>query len=196
MLKQTIKYKDFNDDDSVETLYFNVSKVELAENLDLRDEIKAIQDKFDFDGETRELVSDEIKMILSFVKRLMKLSYGERSADGKKFNKSERAWEDFRYSAIHDEYLLSLFEDPNKALAFIRGIMPAGLVEEAEALAAQQNGDQPQLPSEDVPDPVQEVKFEDPEPWITENREPTEKEMRHMTQDQMRRVIGRKLGAK
>lgn len=131
MIKQTISYTDFNDDASTETLYFNISKAELLENLELKDKLEKLQQTLS--GDVRELDLDEVKHILEIVKTFIRLSYGVRSEDGKRFAKSSQLFEEFTQTAAYDAFLMSLFEDPNKAIEFMLGVMPADLRAQAQA---------------------------------------------------------------
>src|SRR5687768_2000021 len=131
MLKKTVTYIDFNDVKQEETLYFNISKSTLLENLDIQDQITEIQKSFE--GPERELTTAEKRAILELVKRVIRISYGERSADGKRFNQKPEVWEAFVESAAYDEFLISLFTNVDEAYAFILGVMPADLREQAAA---------------------------------------------------------------
>lgn len=135
MLKQTISYHDFDDNLLQETLYFNVTKTELADNLHLIETLENMQRTFD--GDKREMKVDEIRQIIDIVKTVMKLSYGVRSEDGKRFIKNEDLWVDFTQTAVYDAFLFSLFEDPSKAVAFITGILPKDMRNEAERAISQ-----------------------------------------------------------
>lgn len=132
MLKQTIEYTDFDDNQSVETVYFNLTKTELADNIHLKDTLEQIQRDI-VDGTKRSLKTSEITQILELVKTFMKLSYGVRSADGKRFIKTPEQWTEFTQTAIYDAFLFSLFETPNKALNFMSGILPQDMRSEAKS---------------------------------------------------------------
>lgn len=138
MLKQSVAYTDFDDNESVETLYFNLTKTELADNLDLKEEFEKLQSEFIGDNK-RELESQEIRKILELVKTLMRLSYGVRSADGKRFVKTQEQWTEFTQTAVYDQFLFSLFEQPTNAMNFITGILPKEL-RSAALEAAQKSG--------------------------------------------------------
>lgn len=138
MLKQSVAYTDFDDNESVETLYFNLTKTELADNLDLKDEFEKLQSEFIGDDK-RELETQEIRKILELVKTLMRLSYGVRSADGKRFVKTQEQWTEFTQTAVYDQFLFSLFEQPTNAMNFITGILPKEL-RSAALEAAQKSG--------------------------------------------------------
>ena len=122
MLKQTVSYHDFDDNPTQETLYFNLTKTELADNITLKDELDAMQETFS--RERHELTTTEIKQLIDLVKTFMRLSYGVRSADGKRFIKTEEQWTEFTQTAAYDAFLYSLFEEPNKAVVFMTGILP------------------------------------------------------------------------
>jgi hypothetical protein len=160
MLKQTIEYTDFDENPVTETLYFNVTKTELSENLHLKDEIDEIQQMLG--GEERELTPDEIQTVLNMVKKLMKLSYGIRSDDGKRFIKGDQIWEEFTQTAAYDAFLFSLFEKPENAVSFMFGIIPADL--RAEVMSATEGGSvltQPQREVNTVELPTAEPVLED-----------------------------------
>uniref|UniRef100_A0AAU8GPZ5 Tail assembly chaperone n=1 Tax=Gordonia phage Petito TaxID=3158876 RepID=A0AAU8GPZ5_9CAUD len=139
MLKQSVSYTDFDDNECVETLYFNLTKTELTDNLNLKDELEKIQQ--DFTGQPkRNLEEHEIRRILDLVKTFMRLSYGIRSEDGKRFIKTPEIWTEFTQTAAYDSFLFGLFENPSNALAFMTGILPKDLRSKALAEATKQNG--------------------------------------------------------
>lgn len=131
MLKKTISFEDFDENPATETLYFNITKTEISEHLDLINEFEKLKKLFD--GDERVLVMAEVQIILDFVKILMKLSYGIRSEDGKSFSKSDEIWTKFTQTAAYDAFTFSLFENPEEANAFMIGIFPKNLLEMAKA---------------------------------------------------------------
>lgn len=190
MLKQTISYTDFNDQPQEETLYFNLSKTELADHLYLQERFANLKEKLE--GPEHTLSTEDILTLLDLVKTLMKLSYGLRSEDGKRFQKSDDIWTEFTQTAAYDAYLFSLFEDPTRAVSFMLGILPADLREEAEKTVAKLNAasettpvaraealvkELPELPG----DEVIEVPL-----YKLENRMPTDAELELMTHDELK----------
>lgn len=138
MLKQSVSYEDFDENQVTETLYFNLTKTELADNLDLEDELKEIQKDFTGQG-NRTLEKHEIRRVLELVKTFMRLSYGVRSEDGKRFIKTDQIWEEFTQTAAYDAFLFSLFQEPEKAFAFMIGILPKD-AREAAIKASEKDG--------------------------------------------------------
>ena len=137
MLKQLITYKNFDDVQVDKVLYFNLSKTELAENnVDLEAELQGILDRIQqIDKTKEEATTEDIRRLLELVKTFMRLSYGVRSADGERFIKSPEVWTEFTQTAAYDAFLFSLFEDQDRALAFMLGIMPEELREKGKEAA-------------------------------------------------------------
>jgi hypothetical protein len=134
MIKKTITYTDFNDDTVTEDFYFHIKKSTLVENLDLKVTLQKLQDQLTAEDRTVEnLTEDEVLELLGLVKRLMELSYGIRSEDGKQHRQSKEIWDNFKDSAAYDAILFQMFQEKGHALAFLGGIMPKDLMEEAEA---------------------------------------------------------------
>jgi hypothetical protein len=130
MYKQTITYEDFNGNTQTSTLYFNITKTELVDHLHLGEKMQEIQSMLE--GDVREVTLPELTKILALVKEIVRLSYGERSADGQRFSKSDDIWMAFKDTAAYDAFLFSLFENPEKAAQFMLAVMPNDLIQQAQ----------------------------------------------------------------
>jgi hypothetical protein len=181
MLKQTVQYEDFDGNPAVDTLYFNLSKTDLANNMHLQAEFEDLLQRLQ--GPQRELKTAEVQEILNLVKKVMKLSYGIRSEDGKRFKKSEEIWEDFQSSAVYDAYLYGLFVDSQKANEFLMGVLPPDLRKQAveERERVQQLADAPSGSGAHLP-PAEELSDE----------ELLKKDPSTMTNDELRRAFALK----
>lgn len=181
MLKRTVTYTDFNDVERTEDLYFNLSRTEAMDFLDLEPRIKAWQEKV---GSTpRELSNAEVLEMLAILKEVVAQTYGVRSEDGKKFSKSPEIFRDFKDSAAYDELLWGLMTDPAIAAEFIIGLTPKGLPELSEA----------QLPPTDDAEvttggELNATQMEVPA-WIREDREPTRAEMQKMSKEELQEAF-------
>ena len=134
MIKQTVSFTDYNGDPQIEDIYFHATKAQLLDAMDIKPQLEALQRRLEGDdGEVRELKDEETMEILQLIKRLVKMSYGVRSKDGKNFYKGDDLFREFESSAAYDAMLFALFENPEKAFAFMSGIMPKDLLEQAEA---------------------------------------------------------------
>lgn len=130
MLKKTITYKDFNDEEITEDFYFNLNKSELA------------QMEFGQAGGYASLIkkiaaTKDMGAILKVFKDIIHKAYGEKSADGKRFIKSDELSTAFEQTNAFDQLFMEFVSDPDVAGAFINGIIPADLREQiAEHTAA------------------------------------------------------------
>lgn len=120
MLKKLIKYTDYNGNERSENFYFNLNKAELMEmelgvTGGMRQLLQLILDKQD------------IPKIIDAFKTIILKAYGEKSPDGRIFNKSKELSDAFAHTEAYSELYMEMISDANKAAAFINGIMPEEL---------------------------------------------------------------------
>lgn len=120
MLKKTVTYVDYNGVERTEDFYFNLSKAEVAE-LEL-----SVEGGFSAMLEEIVKTKDSVRIVELF-KKMVLMSYGEKSADGKRFVKSKELSEAFSQTEAYSEIFMELALDENAAAAFVNGIMPANL---------------------------------------------------------------------
>ena len=162
MISEKVTYTNpFTNEEVTETLYFNVSKKELIDIV--------INDDDDFltrlqDMEATKNTPDN-RMLLALMKDLIRRSYGER--DNNAFKKSPEITAVFMNSSAYDEFIWSLFTNPDKAAAFITGVMPKELIE----LAMMEAKFQMPAPQDHLPKQTKNV-FEHAD--LEEFEEPTE----------------------
>jgi len=198
MLKETVQYEDYNGVNRTETLYFNINQSELMENLSLSDDLEKIQASLE--GPERQLTTDEVQQILNLVKRMMRLAYGIRSEDGLSFDKDDegenKIWRQFKNSAVYDAFIMSLFQNPEKAFEFLVNCMPKSLMEAARREMGENVVELPQPAGnvfENNPDPTPTPEKEDPE---KEWHQYTEKDLVEMPQEQFERLYNKNKGPK
>ena len=123
MLKKTIKYKDFNGNEREEDFYFNLMQSEIAEL-----ELSTVGG---FTESIQKIIQtqDGPEIIKQFKKIILK-SYGEKSADGKRFIKSDELSEAFSQTNAYSELFMELATDDEAASVFINGIVPDELKQE------------------------------------------------------------------
>lgn len=117
MLKKTITYTDYNDVERTEDFYFNLTKAEMAEmelstEGGLADMIKRI------------VAAKDTPTIISVFKKLILKAYGEKSADGKRFIKSEELSTGFSQTEAYSVLFMELATDDKAASDFVNGIIP------------------------------------------------------------------------
>lgn len=136
MLKKTITYTDFFDVEHTEDFYFNLSKTELIE-------LQGSREGGYENYLTKIAESENPSQILTAFRAIIKLAYGERSEDGKRFIKSDELSEGFLQSAAFESLIDSFFENADAAADFANGLLPADLVEKA-----QQQNQKPGVPQD------------------------------------------------
>ena len=116
MLKKTIKYVDFNEEEVTEDFYFNLTTPEITKMIaKIGDDIDKYAEKL--------AASGDYEKIIDFVEMLILTSYGVKSEDGKRFVKSKEARENFEYSAAYAELFEQLMTDTEQSKAFGQGLM-------------------------------------------------------------------------
>lgn len=120
MIKKTVSYVDYNGVERTEDFYFNLSKAEVAE-MEL-----SVQGGFSNMLETIIASKDNVQIVNLF-KQIVLKSYGEKSADGRRFVKSKEISEAFAQTEAYSEIFMELALNVEAAAAFVNGIMPANL---------------------------------------------------------------------
>lgn len=117
MLKRTITYTDYNGVERTEDFYFNLNQAELTEmemsaSGGLSGMIKTITSRLDAPA------------IMRIFKDLILRSYGEKSNDGRRFEKSKEISIAFSQTEAYSQLFMELVTDADKAAAFVEGISP------------------------------------------------------------------------
>lgn len=134
MLKQTIKFTDYEGRDREITEYFHLNEAEIVE-MQAKSENGIQTDMQD------AILSNDAGRVLDFIKMLVHKSYGKKSQDGINFDKSPEILQKFVSSAYYSDFLLGLIQDDGKrGQEFVQGIMPAKLVKRAMAQVQGQEG--------------------------------------------------------
>ena len=129
MLKKTIKYVDYNDEERVEDFYFNLTKAELTE-MNFSEE-GGLQNVLRQIMNTRSYTK-----IAELFKTIILKSYGEKSPDGKRFIKTDDNGrplaKNFEETQAYSELYMELASNDEAATAFIIGIIPKDIRESVQ----------------------------------------------------------------
>ena len=136
MYVKKITFTDFAGETRTEEYMFNMSKSDIVQwrysvNGGIEEVFRRIIDK------------NDQKALIRMVKDLIHRSYGERSIDGKKFEKRRDGVDladDFEQTAAYDALFMELITDSKAAADFVNGLMPAELVAELEKYPKLPNG--------------------------------------------------------
>lgn len=127
MLKKTITYTDYNGTKRKEDFYFNLSMAEITQmELSTDGGIQNLIEKIVQEQNNRKLVE--------FFKDFILRSYGEKSDDGKHFNKSREVVEAFTQTEAFSELFMELLTNTDEAVRFITGVIPQSMAEEVEKM--------------------------------------------------------------
>lgn len=128
MLKKTIEFEDYDGNMRKEDHYFNLNKAEV---------IKWLTTTGDY---TLDKVLDRLsterngKKIMEIFEGIIHLSYGKKSLDGRKFEKTDEIWNDFYQTEAYSVLFTELVTDARKAAEFVNRIIPKSLSDEVEKI--------------------------------------------------------------
>lgn len=143
MIAKTVKYKDYNGVEREDKLFFNLTQAEITEmelstKGGLAEMIKGI------------IQAKDTPEIIRIFKELLLKSYGEKTADGKRFRKTDDNGQPlsraFAETEAYSVLFMELATDDEKAADFVNGIMPADI--DKEKLKAEVEAQQKELESE------------------------------------------------
>lgn len=128
MYTRTITYVDYDGNERTEDFMFNLNKSELT-TMEMSSE-----------GGLKQRLSTMINKkdapeIMRTFKKLLHDSYGEKSADGRRFVKSDEISTAFEQTEAYNMIFMELCTDAKKAAEFVENILPADLREAAKNAA-------------------------------------------------------------
>lgn len=124
MLRKNIKYTDYDGNERSEDFFFNLSKAELTEM------------QLGVSGGLDQMVAAIVKAqnvpeIIRIFKKIILASYGEKSADGRRFIKTNKDGQplgnEFAETEAYSVLFTELASDSKAAADFINGIVPSDL---------------------------------------------------------------------
>lgn len=125
MYKETITYTDYDGVERKETFYFNLSMAEITEmELSVAGGLST----------ALQIIAEKknIPQVIKTIKDIIIRSVGIKSADGRRFLKSDEIREDFLQSEAYSELFMKMLSDADYAAAFMRAIVPADLAKAVE----------------------------------------------------------------
>lgn len=140
MLKKTITYTDFNGEEVKEDFFFHLSKAELVE-------LEASHEGGLSDAMQRIIDTNDTQAIVAEFKKIVLMSYGKKSMDGKRFVKNQIMREEFESSEAYSTLFMELIVDADAAVEFMNGIIPAGLADDVAKIG------NPEIPETEVHKP-------------------------------------------
>lgn len=125
MLKRTITYTDYDGKTRTEDFYFHLSKTDI------------VMLETSVDGGFQKMLTtiyntNDTNAIVREFKNIIHVAYGEKSPDGRQFNKSDDISKAFEATAAYDQLFYEMLTDTDKAIDFIKGILPVDVSKEIE----------------------------------------------------------------
>lgn len=116
MLKKIISYTDYDGNEREESFYFNLTESEIIEM------------EFSTTGGLTQMIEKIVETrdstrIMSIFKEIILKSYGEKSADGRRFVKSHEISEAFSQTPAYNKLFMELVTDAKKASDFVNGLV-------------------------------------------------------------------------
>lgn len=117
MYVKEIEYTDFNGVARKEKFYFNLTKaeildMELGKTGGLTEYVQKI------------ISAQDTPAIMALFKKLLLMSYGVKSDDGRRFIKNDQVREDFEQTQAYSDLYMLLALDDNEASKFVNSIIP------------------------------------------------------------------------
>lgn len=122
MYKKSITYTDYDGETRTETFYFNISRAEFIDmNMNRQGSLQEYLNNI--------LNAKDNQAIYNEFKKLITLSYGVKSQDGKRFIKSKELTDEFIQSEAYSELMMMFFSEDSQAEAeaFVKGIIPTAV---------------------------------------------------------------------
>lgn len=121
MLCKTITYTDYNGVSRTENFYFNLSKAELLKmELGVNGKMSSLLEQIVQEKDTAK--------ITAHFESIIQKAYGQKSLDGKRFEKSPEILESFTQTEAYSNLFVELATNDEAAIEFINGLIPADLV--------------------------------------------------------------------
>lgn len=126
MYKKTITYEDFNGETRKEDHYFHLNKAEVMNWL-------MTDGDYTLDKVLQRLTMEhDAKKIMEIFEDLLHKSYGRISLDGRRFEKDDKLWKEFKETEAYSVFYMELVSDANAAADFLNGIVPKDMADELQ----------------------------------------------------------------
>lgn len=117
MVREVIKYTDYNGVERTEECLFNLNKAELME-LEMTTEggLSAMI--------TSIVNANNVPEIVKIFKKILLMAYGKKSPDGRRFIKTEELRNEFAQTEAYSELFMELAMNADHAASFINNVIP------------------------------------------------------------------------
>lgn len=121
MYKKTVTYVDYDGNERSEDLWFNMNEAELTKWL-------MTNGDYTLDKVMLKLTTERNgKKIIEYFEDFIHRSYGRKSLDGRRFEKSEEIWNDFYQTEAYSILFMEIISDGKAAADFMNAVIPKSL---------------------------------------------------------------------
>ena len=117
MLKKTMTYTDYANNQRTEDFYFNLTKAECLE-MEMSEEGGMEQML------RRIIAAQDMPTIIATFKKIILKAYGEKSPDGRRFIKSKELSDAFSQTEAYSDLFIELSTNAEAAAKFINAVVP------------------------------------------------------------------------
>lgn len=164
MIKEPIKYTDYEGNEVTETFHFNLTKLEMVE-LEMDHGSNGLQ------SYVKKLMEEsDGKTVYHLFKDILLSSVGKKSEDGRRFIKSPEIKSDFENSPALSELIFAFLQEPDRAIRFMKGVLPSDIgqaikdeevKQQLESMSKKDSDETPQVESKVDPEEKPEKAFDD-----------------------------------
>lgn len=131
MYCKEIVYEDYNGVERKEKHYFHLTKAEFLKFLTTNGE-------YTIDQQLEALANKRRgKDVIEIIEHLVDVSYGQKSLDGKRFEKSPEMLKEFKETDGYSEFFFNLVTDAEEAAKFVAGILPEKMLKDVKKTIAE-----------------------------------------------------------
>lgn len=133
MYKKTIKYVDYDGNERTEDFYFNLTETEITEwEYSEPGGMTAFIEKV--------VNTNEYTKMIPLWKKIILMSYGEKSPDGRRFIKSDELSTAFSQTEAFNVMFMEFAQNAEAATDFVNAVLPKSISEkEAQSLTVLTN---------------------------------------------------------
>lgn len=122
MIKRLFEYEDFDGITRKEECVFNLSKSEIMQMEIFKE--GGLEKKLN-----KIINAQDAPEIMKMFKEIILMSYGVKSDDGRRLDKSQKLRDEFEHTPMFDMLFMELATDADAAQKFINGIVPKDISE-------------------------------------------------------------------
>lgn len=117
MLKKSIKYTDYNGIEREEDFYFDLTEAELTRlNFTTEGGLEAVLQQI--------IATQDIPQLYLYFEKIVQMSYGVKSMDGRYFDKSDEILHKFTHCPAYNNLIMELIGSADAAAAFVNAVIP------------------------------------------------------------------------